>query len=85
MLLTILDDQAFIMHGHSVKGIEQVVRCYENANETSRVLDVEEAKHNLMSTRIRTRTRRQGFLTLKRQNPIWCQPESESEQDAKGS
>ena len=51
-LLAILDDQAVIIHGHSVKGIEWVVRCYENANETSRVLDVEETKCNLVSTRI---------------------------------
>ena len=33
-LLATLDNQAVIIHGHSVKGIEQVV-CHENANETS--------------------------------------------------
>ena len=33
-LLAIVDDQAVILHGHSVKGFEQVV-CYENTNETS--------------------------------------------------
>ena len=35
-MLAILDDQAVIIHGHSVKGIERVVRCYENANEVRR-------------------------------------------------
>ena len=43
---------AVIIHGHSVKGFEQVVR-YENANKTS------------------------GWILMpKRQNAIWCQPES---------
>ena len=39
-LLAILDDQAVIIHGHSVKGIEQVICCYENANETSSWIDL---------------------------------------------
>ena len=34
-MLAILDDQAVIIHGNSVKGIEGAVRRYENANETS--------------------------------------------------
>ena len=38
--MLVLDDQAVIIHGHSVKGIERVVCCYGNANETSRYLDV---------------------------------------------
>ena len=47
-VLAIVDNQAVIIHGHSVKGIERVVcHCYENTN-----------------------------ATLKRQNTIWCQPES---------
>ena len=46
ILLAILADQAVIIHGHSVKGIERVVRCCnENAN-------VEETKRDLVSTRI---------------------------------
>ena len=51
-VLAILDDQAVIIHGHSVKGMEQVVRCYENASETSSDLDVEETKRDLVSSRI---------------------------------
>ena len=52
-VLAILDNQADITHGHSVKGIKQVVRCcYENANETSSDLDIEETKRDLVSTRI---------------------------------
>ena len=33
-LLALLDKEAVIIHGHSVKGFQQVV-CCENANETS--------------------------------------------------
>ena len=33
-MMAILDEQAVIIHGQSVKELEQVV-CYENANETS--------------------------------------------------
>ena len=51
-MLAILDNQAVIIHGHSVIEIQQVVRCYENANETSIDLDVEETKRDLVSTRI---------------------------------
>ena len=35
ILLAILDGNAVIIHGHSLKGIERVVCCYENANKTS--------------------------------------------------
>ena len=41
-----------IIHGHSVKGMERVVRCYGNANEASSDLDVKETNRNLVSTRI---------------------------------
>ena len=52
-MLAILDDLAVIIHGHSVKGIERVVRCCnENANETLMNLDVKETKHNLVLTRV---------------------------------
>ena len=34
-LLAILDNKAVIIYGHSVKGIETVVRHYENTNKTS--------------------------------------------------
>ena len=34
--LAILDEKAVIIHGHSVKGIERVIRCCnKNANVTS--------------------------------------------------
>ena len=48
-MLAILDDQAVIIHGHSVKGIARVVRCCnENANETSRDPDFEVTKCDLV-------------------------------------
>ena len=62
-MLAILENQAVIIHGHSIKGIKQVVCCYENANETSSDLDVEE-------------TKARSGVNQKRQNAIWCQPES---------
>ena len=41
-LLAILDENAVTIHGHSVKGINRVVRCYENANSTSSWFDIDE-------------------------------------------
>ena len=53
-LLAIRDNNAVIIHGHSVKGIKQDVRCYENANETSSDLDVHERRYlELMSLPLR--------------------------------
>ena len=52
LVLAILDENAVIIHGHSVKGIERVVQGSENANKTSRDPAVEETKCDLVSTRI---------------------------------
>ena len=52
-VLAILDDQAVIIHLHSVKGWNQSLVV------------------------MRTRTRRRGiWMSTKRRNAIWCQPES---------
>ena len=48
-MLAIIDNQAVIKQRHSIKGIERVVRCYENANGTSSGLDVKETKRSLES------------------------------------
>ena len=47
--MAVLDENAVIIHGHSVKGIQRVVRCYANENEMSSDLDVKETKWYLVS------------------------------------
>ena len=50
-MLAILDDK-LLLYMDTVKRIKRVVRCYENANKTSRYLNIdEETKRNLVSTR----------------------------------